>query len=125
MKIAATYENGEIFQHFGHTEQFKIYEVKNGKIVGSEVVGNDGLGHGALAGYLKSMGVEKLVCGGIGGGARQMLGGMGIEVYPGVSGNADEQVERLVSGTLDFDPETTCHHHDRQEGSCTCGRGSQ
>ena len=63
MKIAATYENGEIFQHFGHTEQFKIYEVKNGKIVGSEVVGNDGLGHGALAGYLKSMGVEKLVCG--------------------------------------------------------------
>ncbi len=54
-----------------------------------------------------------------------MLGGMGIEVYPGVSGNADEQVERLVSGTLDFDPETTCHHHDRHEGSCTCGRGSQ
>ena len=27
MRIAVTYENGQIFQHFGHTEAFKIYDV--------------------------------------------------------------------------------------------------
>ena len=50
MKIAVTYENGEIFQHFGRTEQFKLYDVEDNKVVSSEVVGTNGSGHGALAG---------------------------------------------------------------------------
>ena len=58
MKIAVTYENGEVFQHFGHSEQFKIYEVQDGKIAGAEVVDTNGSGHGALAGFLKDMQVE-------------------------------------------------------------------
>ena len=70
MKIAATYENGNIFQHFGHTEQFKVYDVEDGKIVSSEVIGTDGNGHGALAGVLGGLHVEALICGGIGGGGR-------------------------------------------------------
>ena len=52
MKIAVTYENGQIFQHFGHTEQFKIYEAADGKITHAEVVDTNGSGHGALAGFL-------------------------------------------------------------------------
>lgn len=69
MKIAVTYENGEIFQHFGHTEQFKVYEVENGEIVKAEVIDSNGSGHGALAGLLFESGIEVLICGGIGGGA--------------------------------------------------------
>ena len=64
MKIAVTYENGEIFQHFGHTEQFKIYDVDNGKVVSSQVVDTNGSGHGALAGFLKALNVDMLICGG-------------------------------------------------------------
>ena len=86
MKIAVTYENGQVFQHFGHTEQFKVYEVENGKIVKSEIVDTNGRGHGALAEFLLNGGVEVLICGGIGGGARNALTEAGIELYPGSEG---------------------------------------
>ncbi len=36
MRVAVTYENGQIFQHFGHTETFKIYDVEEGKVLHSE-----------------------------------------------------------------------------------------
>ena len=72
MRIAVTYENGEIFQHFGHTEQFKIYDVEDGKIISSEVVDAGGSGHGALAGVLSALKVDALICGGIGGGAQMV-----------------------------------------------------
>ena len=121
MKLAVTYENGNVFQHFGHTEQFKIYDIDNGRIVSSEVVGNNGFGHGSLAGYLISLCVEALICGGIGGGARNMLGDAGIKVYPGANGNADAQVEAFIKGSLNYDPNTECHHHDHGD-SCTCGK---
>lgn len=120
MKIAVTYENGQIFQHFGHTEQFKVYETENGKVKNSMVVSTDGAGHGALAGKLRELGVEALICGGLGGGAKQALGEAGIIVYPGASGSADEAVDALLAGHLAFDPNTACHHHDHEEGH-SCG----
>jgi len=119
MKLAVTYENGQIFQHFGHTEQFKIYEVADGKIVSEEVVDTNGSGHGALAGFLMQHGVEALICGGIGAGARTALAQAGIELYPGVSGDALAAVQQLAAGNLAFDPDTTCNHH-HEEGH-TCG----
>ena len=67
MKIAVTYENGQVFQHFGHSGQFKVYEVEDGKVIKSEVVGTNGQGHGALAGFLLQGNVDVLICGGIGG----------------------------------------------------------
>ena len=73
MKIAVTYDNGEIFQHFGKTESFKVYEVEDNKVVSSEVIGSNGTGHGALAGLLAEQGVNVLICGGIGGGAQTAL----------------------------------------------------
>ena len=73
MRVAVTYENGEIFQHFGHTAQFKIYDIENGEILSMEVVDTNGSGHGALAGFLSAMKVEALICGGIGGGAQTAL----------------------------------------------------
>ena len=116
MKIAVTYENGEVFQHFGHTEQFKIYEVAEGKVLSSRVVGTDGAGHGALAGFLSRNGVQALICGGIGGGAQAALAEAGIALYGGVSGNADSAVEALLAGNLGYDPNVHCDHHDHEHG---------
>lgn len=111
MKLAVTYENGQVFQHFGHTENFKIYTVEDGKIVSAEVVNTNGQGHGALGGFLRERGVEALICGGIGGGARTALANAGITLYPGVTGDADAAVEALLAGNLSYDPDTMCSHH--------------
>lgn len=116
MRIAVTYENGEIFQHFGHTEQFKVYDVEDGKVLSSEVVDTNGSGHGALAGVLSALRADALICGGIGGGAQAALAQAGIKLYGGVSGSADEAVNALLAGTLRFDPAVHCDHHDHEHG---------
>ncbi len=116
MKIAVTHENGKVFQHFGHSSQFKIYDVENGEIVGSRVVGTEGQGHGALAALLKEMKAEVLICGGIGGGAKQALSENGIKLYGGVCGGCDEAVKALLSGKLAFDPDVKCSHHESEHG---------
>ena len=105
MKIAVTYEAGQIFQHFGHTGAFKVYDVKDGEVVKSEVVDTNGSGHGALAGMLLEAGVDVLICGGIGGGAVNALNMVGIEIYAGNSGDCDEAVENLLAGNLDKNAE--------------------
>ena len=96
MKIAVTYDNGSVFQHFGKTENFKIFEVENGAIISSEVVGSNGAGHSALAGFLADAGVDVVICGGIGGGAQEALSEAGIEVCAGVSGDVNEAAESYV-----------------------------
>lgn len=118
MRIAVTYDNGGIFQHFGHTEKFKVYDVKDGKIVNEEIVDTNGQGHGALAGFLLGGKVDVLICGGIGGGAQIALGEAGIKLYGGVSGDADAAVKAFLDGALDYDPDVRCNHHG--EGH-TCG----
>lgn len=121
MKIAVTYLNGEIFQHFGHTEQFKIYDVQDGKVVKTEIVDTNGSGHGALAGLLSALHVDALICGGIGGGAQNALAQHGIKLYGGVNGDADEAVSSLISGNLSFNPDVRCEHHehhDHHAGGC-------
>lgn len=115
MKIAVTYENGQVFQHFGHSRQFKIYTLSDGQITAAEVVDAGGNGHGALAGFLQSLGVEALICGGIGGGARTALAQAGITLYPGVTGEADRQAAALAAGTLQYNPDTLCTHHHEGE----------
>ena len=121
MKIAVTYENGQIFQHFGHTKQFKIYTAENGKIINSVVADTNGSGHGALAGLLSALGVDALICGGIGGGAQMALAEAGIRLYGGVSGSCDAAVEALLGGTLGFNPNVKCDHHDHHGEGHTCG----
>ena len=121
MRIAVTYENGEIFQHFGHTEQFKVYDIENGNIVSSEIVDAGGSGHGALAGVLSALKVDALICGGIGGGAQMALEAAGIRLYGGVSGSADAAAEALAAGKLDFNPDVRCDHHDHHGEGHTCG----
>ena len=121
MRIAVTYENGQIFQHFGHTEAFKIYDAEDGKIVSSQVVSEMGSGHGALAGFLSIYKVDVLICGGIGGGAQTAVAQAGINLYGGVSGDADEAVNALLNGTLGYNPNVKCSHHDHGESGHSCG----
>lgn len=121
MKIAVTYEAGLVFQHFGHTAAFKIYNVEDGQVVSSQVVETSGFGHGALAGFLQELGVDTLICGGIGGGARMALADAGITLYGGVYGDADDVVQDLLAGVLSYNPDVQCnHHHDHGEGH-SCG----
>lgn len=122
MRIAVTYNNGEVFQHFGHTEHFKIYDVENAVITTSKVIDTNGKGHGALAGFLKEQGVEVLICGGIGGGAQMALTDAGIEFYGGISGNADEVVNALINGNLVYNPNIQCNHHSHDDNH-KCGNG--
>ena len=122
MKIATTYENGNVFQHFGRTEYFKVYEVEDGAVVSSEVIGSDGIGHGALAGLLANHDIQVLICGGLGGGALNALTNAGIEVCAGASGNADEAVAAYLRGEL-VDTGANCDHHHHGEGEECCGHG--
>lgn len=114
MKIAVTFENGQIFQHFGHTEQFKMYEVENNTIVNTKIVNTMGSGHGALAGFLKNNSVDVIICGGIGGGAKNALSQAGIKLYGGVKGSADDAVCHLLKGTLIYNPDIKCNHHNQE-----------
>ena len=120
MRIAVTYENGEIFQHFGHTEEFKVYEVEDGAVISSRVISSNGSGHGALASLLGDKGIDVLICGGIGGGAQAALTERCIELCAGASGSADEAVAAYLRGEL-VNTGANCDHHS---GDRACGEHS-
>lgn len=119
MKIAVTYDNGNIFQHFGRTESFKVYEVEDNKVVSSEVIGSNGVGHGALAGLLSDQSVDVLICGGIGGGAQAALAEASVELCAGAEGDADQAVEAYLKGEL-ISTGANCDHHHHEDGH-SCG----
>ncbi len=116
MRIAVTHEEGKVFQHFGHTAQFKLYDVEDGKVISTAVVPTLGSGHGALAGFLKLSHTDVLICGGIGGGAQQALQQAGIQLYGGVQGDCDAAVKAYLAGSLSYDPDVHCDHHDHEHG---------
>jgi len=126
MKIAVTYDNGNVFQHFGRTETFKVYEVENGEVVDEKIVGSEGAGHEALAGLLADKGIDVLICGGCGAGAQAALAEAGVELLSGAEGNCDAVVDAYLRGDL-TSKGVTCDHHDHEdeEGGCggNCGGG--
>lgn len=122
MKIAVTYHNGEVFPHFGHSEQFKIYEAENGQVVSDRIIAADGSGHSALAGLLAGQQIDVLICGGIGGGAQAALAEAGIKVCSGAQGNADEAVAAYLRGDLTSEG-VNCDHHGSDDGAEGCGCG--
>lgn len=121
MRIAIPYENGQVFQHFGHTSQMKIYDAQDGKIVKEQITDTTGSGHGALAGFLSGQGVDVLICGGIGGGAQQALAQAGIKLCGGVAGAADDAVRGFLAGTLNYSADVRCEHHEHHGGHGGCG----
>ena len=115
MKIAVTYDNENVFQHFGRTENFKVYEVEGGRVVSSEVMNSNGVGHEALAWLLKDCDIDVLICGGMGQGAQDALAEAGIEVCAGAEGNTDEAVAAYLAGELE-NTGVNCDHHDHEHG---------
>ena len=120
MKIAVPFENGQVFQHFGHTETFKLYEIENDEIVSGEIVSANGSGHEALADFLANLSVNVLVCGGIGDGAQTALTGAGIEICSGAQGDADAAVRAYLKGEIESAGVNCDHHHDH-DGDEGCG----
>ena len=119
MKIAVTYDNGNVFQHFGKTENFKVYEVENDQVISSEIIGSNGSGHGALAGLLAGQNIDVLICGGIGGGAQAALTEAGIELCAGAQGDTDQAVDAYLKGEL-VSSGVNCNHHHHEDGH-SCG----
>lgn len=116
MRIAIPYDNGQVFQHFGHTSQMKIYDAENAQIVRAQVADTTGSGHGALAGFLSGLQVDVLICGGIGAGAQEALTQAGIKLYGGVSGEADKAAQDFLQGKLVYSADVRCSHHDHEHG---------
>lgn len=128
MKLAITYDNGQVFQHFGKSKQFKIYDIQDGKVGASMVTDTGGQGHGALAGLLRGLGIRAVICGGIGPGAIEALGSLDITVIPGITGDVDKAAQDFVDGKLVPNTEALCnHHHDGEAHTCSdhgCSSGT-
>lgn len=118
MIVAVTYENGNIFQHFGHTKQLKIYDIEDNNIKGERILEVNENGHGALVELLSNNEVEILICGGIGSGAKEGLEKANIKFYGGVLGNADCAVKDLLNKKLKYNKNAHCEHHEHNEHSC-------
>lgn len=123
MRIAVTYEDEKVFQHFGHTQRFKVYDIEDNQVKVTSIVNTNGSGHGALADILKKGEIQTLICGGIGKGAKRALAQAGIELYGGVSGDADQAVADLLAGKLRYNPDVACNHHGEHhhDGEHDCG----
>lgn len=124
-KLAVTCENDQVFQHFGKTPEFAVFEIVDDRINGMSKVSTGENGHGALAGFLKELGVKVLLCGGIGPGAQEMLTDAGIRFVGGVQGDVIQAVGDYLKGDLKTDPGFTCNHHHHEEGhggGCSCGK---
>lgn len=113
MRIAVTYENGSVFQHFGKTSQFKCYDIENNEIKEAQVIDTKGHSHGALAIVLSSLNVDVLICGNIGKGAMMALAGANIKVIGGASGDCDEAVKAYLQGILETSQDFLCNCHHK------------
>lgn len=120
MKIAVTYEvdSEQVFQHFGHTEALKVYNVEDNKVLSSEILSTEGHGHSVIADFLNDVEAKVLICGGIGPCAISALQEYGIVLCAGITGSADEAVEKFLNGTLEYQSGANCSHHGEHEHAC-------
>lgn len=120
MKLAVTFSDGEVFGHFGKTEEFKIYEISDGKIISSTVKNTGGRGHGDIVNFLKEENIDALICGGLGNGAKNLIEANGIRLYSGITGSADKAAEEFAAGRLSRCTDANCKEHDDGH-DCSCG----
>jgi predicted Fe-Mo cluster-binding NifX family protein len=117
MKVAITYENGKVFEHFGQTENFIFYEVKDNKVVSEEIKNTNGLSHAELIGFLKDNKTDVLICGNLGGHAINLLKDNNIDIYAGNSGDTKDLINLFVKKELkkinldEVEHNCECHCH--------------
>jgi len=114
MRIAVTYADGQVFQHFGRTEQFKIYDISDSGEITSDIRGCNGASHSGVAAVLQEIGADVLICGGMGEGAYNRVTSLGINLVSGITGDADDAVRRYLAGELSSAPTAgvhACHGH--------------
>ena len=116
MKIAVACMGTQVGGHFGHCENFRIYDTADGKICAEESIPNPGHRPGFLPNFLGDMGVEVIIAGGMGGGAVEIFNERRIEVIVGVQGDAREAVEQYLKGQLQSTG-SICHEH-QHGGEC-------
>lgn len=109
MKIAVACMGKQVGGHFGHCENFTIFEAKNGKIASENSIPNPGHRPGFLPNFLGDMGVEVIIAGGM-GGAVEIFNERRIEVIVGVEGDARAAVESYLRGELKSTG-SVCHEH--------------
>jgi len=117
MKIAVASEDKMVAGHFGHCENFNIFEVEKNQIIKTEFIINPGHRPGFLPNFLNDMGVNVIISGGMGGGAIEIFNEKGIEVITGASGNAEESVNNYLQGKLKSTG-SVCHEHEHKD---SCG----
>lgn len=117
MKIAVASDNGMVTGHFGHCEEFIIFDIDNNKIIKEENIPNPGHKPGFLPNFLGDKGVNVIIAGGMGERAVNIFNERNIQVITGATGNSKNAVERYLSGDLKSTG-STCHHH---EHSHECG----
>ncbi len=117
MKIAVSCNGNEIWSHFGHCENFMIYDVEGKAIQTETSVENPGHKPGFLPNFLADMGVQVIISGGMGGGAVDIFNERGVEVVLGAQGLAKAAVEAYLNGELESTG-SICDHHDHAD---SCG----
>jgi predicted Fe-Mo cluster-binding NifX family protein len=119
MKIAVPSSGRMICEHFGHCENFNLFEAQDGRIVSEESVPNPGHKPGFLPNFLADMGVTVVVAGGMGGGAVTIFEERGVEVVAGASGDARDAVEQFLRGELKSTG-AVCHEHEMEKHGGKC-----
>lgn len=123
-KLAVSYDNDKVFEHFGHSRQFKIYTFTGSEITNTEVMNTNAQGHNAVVDFLINNGIEAVICGNIGAEAKKALSDAGIYIFAGVSGDCDKAAKDWFDGTLNYNPDITCTNHENGQGcqgGCSCG----
>ncbi len=111
MKIAVASMGNTVAEHFGHCENFNIYESANGSVASSQCILNPGHKPGFLPNFLGDIGVEVIIAGGMGGGAVEIFNERNIEVIVGAQGDAKTAAESYLRGELKSTG-SVCHEHE-------------
>lgn len=111
MKIAIACDNGAVSAHFGHCPEYRVYEVSEGKVIGSSSLPNPGHEPGVLPGFLASHGVNCVIAGGMGPRAVDLFEQNNVKVVLGASGEVDRVIAEYLDGTLKLG-KSACDHHE-------------
>jgi predicted Fe-Mo cluster-binding NifX family protein len=114
MKIAVASENQTVTEHFGHCENFQIFDVENNQIVKNESIPNPGHKPGFIPNYLHELGINVIISGGMGGGAIDIFNGHNIEVIVGATGPSKVAAEEYLKGNLKSTG-SVCHEHQHHD----------